>query len=144
MWSSILFSAFLVVLAAALMISHAAAWRTARETEQDETARDFHRRQFRRRMQASAMLGIVGLGVAGGLWIDAQDDMVLSICYWGALLLIVAWIAVLAGADWVASRFYYDLIHSDQQTEHAALKAELDRLRSREGNGRADDSSNLS
>ena len=140
MWSNILFSAFLVALAAWLLTSHASAWRTARDSEPDEKALDFHWRQFRRRMQASAMLGIVGLGVAGGLWIDAQDDFILSISYWAGLLLIVAWIAALALADWVASRFYYDLIHTDQRTEHAALKAELDRLRGRDGNGRADHS----
>lgn len=140
MWSNILFSSFLVVLAVALLILHASAWRNTRESEQDEKVLDFHRRQFRRRMQASAMLGIVGLGVAGGLWIDAQDDTILSVIYWSAILLIVAWIAALAAADWVATRFYYDLIHTDQQTEHAALKAELERIRSREGNGRADSS----
>lgn len=140
MWSNILFSGFLIVVAATLLITHALAWRHTRENEEDEKALDFHRRQFRRRMQASAMLGIVGLGVAGGLWIDAQEDTILSIAYWGALLSIVAWIAALAAADWVASRFYYDLMNTDQQTEHAALKAELDRLRSREGNGRADHS----
>jgi hypothetical protein len=140
MWSNILFSSFLVGLAALLLISHAAAWRNTRESEQDEKVLDFHRRQFRRRMQASAMLGIVGLGVAGGMWIDAQDDTILSVAYWIAILLIVAWIAALAAADWVASRFYYDLIHTDQQTEHAAIQAELERIRSREGNGRADHS----
>jgi hypothetical protein len=140
MWSNILFSGFLLVLSGSLLISHAFAWRNTRASEQDEKALDFYRRQFRRRMQASTMLGIVGLGVVGGLWIDAQDDTILSIGYWNAVLFIVVWIAALATADWVASKFYYDVVSTDQRTEHAAIKAELDRLRSREGNGRADHS----
>ena len=140
MWSNLLVAGLLIVLAVALMTWHAAAWRTTREMERDEKALDFYRRQCRRRMQASAMLGIVGLGVAGGLWIDAQGDTILSIMYWCAVLLIVLWIGVLAAADWISSRYYYELLHSHHRTEHAALKAELDRLRSREGNGRADHS----
>ena len=85
-------------------------------------------------------VAILGLGLIGGLWIDAQGDTVLSVVFWCVLLLIVVWIGVLAAADWVASRYYFETLQTDQQTEHAAIKAELDRLRSREGNGRADSS----
>jgi len=109
-----------------------------REEELDEKAVDFHRRQYRRRMQTSGMIAIVGLAVLGGIAIDRMADAMLSVGYWSAVLFIVAWIGVLAISDAAASRLYYDFVRRDNQAEHAALKAELDRLRHRDGNGRAD------
>lgn len=138
MWTSILVAITLLVLSVCLLAGHSKGWRRQREGELDEKAFDFHRRQYRRRMQASGMIGIVGLAVLGGILIDRLDDAMLSVGYWSAVLFIVAWVGALAIADAAASRFYYDHVRSDHQAEHAALKAELDRLRSREGNGRAD------
>lgn len=138
MWSSIFFGVFLIALSVCLLVSHAKSWRTLREEEDNERAIDFYGRQFRRRMQASGMLGIVGVAMIVGIWIDAQNDTILSVIFWCVVLLIVAWIGVLAVADWISSRFYFEQVRADQETEHAALKAELDRIRSREGNGRSD------
>ena len=135
MWTNIAFAAFLMVVSGVLLATHNRSWRQAQSEDHDDKATDFHWRRYRRRMQASAMIGIVGLTVGIGAWIE---DTLLSAIYWSVVFLIVVWIVILAAADLVSSRFFLNQIRDQHTAEHAALQAELDRIRSRESNGRSE------
>jgi hypothetical protein len=50
---------------------------------------------------------------------------------------LVVWMLLLAFADMVSSYFYYAQIRAHHVAEHAALQAQLERLRRREGNGQS-------
>jgi heme exporter protein D len=136
MWTNLAFAVFLIVVSAVLLCTHVRAWRETQRGDSDDKAVDFLRRQFRRRMQASLMIGVVGLTVIAGLWIE---EGVISVFYWSGVLLIVVWIAILAIADLVNSRFYLNQIRDQHATERAALQAEVDRIRRRDANGRSEE-----
>jgi hypothetical protein len=99
--------------------------------EQEERA--YRGRQFRRRMQASALIGVIGLAVLGGLWVEGPPSEAL---YWCGVLLIVIWLVMLAGADAVSTQSYFRDVQKRRAQEHAALQEEIDRYRRLEGNGK--------
>ena len=69
MWSSIVFSIFLIVVSAVLSAVQLRSWRAAGRRELNERDRRFLGRQFRRRIQIDVMIGVVGVAILGGLWI---------------------------------------------------------------------------
>ena len=98
---------------------------------------DFYRRQFRRRIQTSAMLGILAvmifLGELLALWIISH---VFFIIYWAAALVLVAWVALLAGADIWATQYHFGQLRQKCLIEQAKLQGELRRAESVRGNGK--------
>ena len=134
-WASLGFSLFLLLAAAVLMALHIKAWRWASRREQAPRELDFHRRHFRRRMQCSAMLGFLGIAVFVGQWIAGPP--ILVILFWGANLLIVAWLALLAVADTIVTVHHFQALRDNCLVEQAKLNAEAKRLRSLGGNGKA-------
>jgi hypothetical protein len=126
MWPSLLFAAFLLAVATALIVWHVLAWRRADHGGLADADHRFYRHQFRRRVQASALLGLVGLLSLVDLWIE---DVTTRVVLWCFILLIVLWALLLAAADWLASRLHFDKLLSANAVEHALLKREIEKLR---------------
>jgi hypothetical protein len=133
MWPTIVFGAALLLLSAGLIISHLIAQRSYNTAEMEADERSYRGSQFRRRMQASALIGVVGVAVLGGLWIDGPPGEAL---YWCGVLLVVIWICLLAGADAASTQSFFRDVQKRRAAEHAALQPELDRYRRHVGNGR--------
>jgi hypothetical protein len=137
-WSSALVSLLLLTCAAGLMVSHVRTWRAAQTLAPECRELDYRRSQFRRRMQTSAMLGLLAIAIFVGQilqgWIGSATFAVL---YWGGVLVLLAWIGLLALADVLATKVHYGRLRSEFQVEHAKLQAELRRIQSSRQNGHA-------
>jgi len=134
MWIFAVVSLVLFCCAVGLMVSHHRSWRLTRENESDEAELDFRRRQYRRRMQTSAMMGLLVASTFFGQFITGPP--VLMVGFWAGVLLLVVWIALLAGADYLATRYHLSRLRHDYIIEEARLHAEVRRIRSVQGNGR--------
>lgn len=108
-----IFPLFLLAVSAALMMTHVKAWRDSREEVLDEDERTFRWRQFRRRMQTSAMVGLLAIGVFVGQVLPWEEWPRGFVYYWCGVFLVVLWMALLAGADVLASRHH--LSRKDQR-----------------------------
>ena len=105
----------------------------------DEKQQRFVRGQFRRRAQTSAMIGLVGVLIFAGFWIDQG---IMGLVYWCGIVLLVIWIMLLAVVDMIATRIHFARLTRDnafQQTRlrHVLREAESQRKR-QQGNGSAD------
>ena len=137
-WTCLVFSLFLLLSAAGLIIWHLKAWQTASGGKHDARQLDFHWRQFRRRMQCSAMLVFLAAAVFVGQWITSPPFApILVILFWCGTLLIVAWLALLAVADIIVTVHHFQGLRADCLVEQAKLRAEAKRIKSVGGNGRA-------
>jgi hypothetical protein len=128
MWPTILLAVSLLAVSAGMMALHVRAWRGRREEASGEADRDFYRSQFRRRMQTSALVGVVGLALVAGLWIEGPLTM---LCFWGGVLAVALWIAALAIADAVRSGMHFRFRRRELDTERALLENELREVRGR-------------
>ncbi len=138
MWPFFLAAGMIVAVAAGLLIWHRRAWRRALAAKLSAGDLKFAFEQYRRRMQTSAMLLIVGAMICGGPWVTAPLAVLL---YWLAVIVLVLWIMLLAGADMLATRMHYSRIetehHLKQVKLHAALEVAEQRRKKREiGDGR--------
>jgi hypothetical protein len=132
----------LLLAAGALLAWHWSAWKAAREAATEEAERDYAWSQFRRRAQATAMMGVLAALMLASVWLEHMPPWLFAV-YIITMLVLVAWIILLALADMVASRQHYALAQTKNFAEQARLKAELYKLkeeakgdRSR-GNGKA-------
>ena len=125
MWFSILFSIFLIVVAAVLSAVQVRTWRSARRRELNDRDRRFVDRQFRRRIQIDVMIGVVGVAVLGESWVAGP---VAKAIYWSGMLLIGVWIMLLALADIASSRIHLQRLHREHVADFAALRADLRRI----------------
>lgn len=132
MWRTIVFAALLILLSAGLLASHVLGRRRYLREDLAVEEREYRRRQWRRRIQASTLIGLVGLAVLGGLWVDGPPWEAL---YWTTVLLAVIWILVLAMADVSSTRSFFSEVERRRADEHAALRKEIERYRHK-GNGR--------
>ena len=55
--------------------------------------------------------------------------------YWGMVLTVVAWMALLALADLVSTRLYFAQVREHYRVEEMRLKIDLERLRRTRSNG---------
>ena len=133
-YASAAVSLFLLVCAAGLMMLHVRSWRRDQEREMDAEETDYRRRQYFRRMQTSTMLGTLAVAVFVGQWVTRPPW--LGLIYWGGVLLIVAWVGLLAVADMLATRHYFGRLRDEHLVERAKLQAELRRAKAAAGNGR--------
>jgi hypothetical protein len=139
LWSALV-SGLIVAAAAAMIVGHLRAWREARDQVVDTRQRDFRWRQFRRRMQTSVMLGLLGLAIfCGRLLMLFPIAPVLLTLFWIGVLLLLAWVALLAGVDIWATKYHFGRMRSDYLIEQTKLQAELYRLRNARRNGQAAD-----
>ena len=112
MTSTYVFSALLVAISIALVVWHFCAWKAAKENQSlDNFQRDFAWRQCRRRSQASGMIGVIGLGLAGYRLILMTRSGVVVTVYILALGVIAVWIILLALADLAATQIHYRHLH---------------------------------
>jgi hypothetical protein len=136
-WSSLLISILLLLAALWLMYWHVRSWRKMQLADLSPDDLDFYRRQFRRRIQTSAMLGILAVMIFVGelltWWINSH---VFFIFYWAAALLLVVWVALLAGADIWATQYHFGQLRQQCIIEQAKLHAEIRRVQSVRGNGK--------
>ena len=133
MWSNIAFAICLLVISMTLILRQRQAWTTAQQEGLHEREHNYLYHQHRRRTRASVLIGVVGLAILGGIWVTEPRAMLV---YWSGVTLMVVWMGCLALADLVNTRAYFKQVYHDRVSEHRAIRAELDRLRSREGNGR--------
>jgi hypothetical protein len=110
---------------AVLMAWHLRVWRGVQQDVPESRERDFRRRQFRRRMQTSAMLGALGAAIIVGQLLMSIESKTFLVVYWGGVLALALWMALLAIADMVATGFHYRRDARDQLIERARLQAEL-------------------
>jgi UDP-N-acetylmuramyl pentapeptide phosphotransferase/UDP-N-acetylglucosamine-1-phosphate transferase len=136
-WSSLLISILLLLAALGLMYWHIGSWRKAQLADHNPDELDFYRRQFRRRIQTSAMLGILAVMIFAGevltWWISSH---IFFLIYWIAALLLVVWVALLAGADIWATKYHFGQLRQKCLIEQAKLHAEIRRVQSVRGNGK--------
>jgi hypothetical protein len=130
---SALFSLVLFIVSAVLMYMHWRAWKVFQQGELPPAEFDYRRRQFRRRMQASGMIGIIGVALFAGVafflgreslvpWIE---DVVVIVTYWFAVVVVTAWMFLLAFVDMWATRRYLTRICEDDLLEQTRFHADL-------------------
>ncbi len=145
LWHSILVSCFLLICAAGLMLSHRRSWRrfrcrSAQQDELDAGEFDYRRRQFRRRMQTSAMLGVLAVTLPVADWLTARSgSSLLHLVCWSVVLLLAAWLGLLALADVVATKYHFGRMRQSYLIEETKLKAELHRMEAARGDGKAEE-----
>jgi len=136
-WSTLLISLLLLLAALGLMYWNVWSWQRARSADLAAGELDFYRHQFRRRIQTSAMLGILAVCLFTGemltRWIHSQPFFII---YWGAALLLVIWVALLAGVDIWATKYHFGQLRQKCLIEQAKLHAEIRRVQSLRGNGK--------
>ncbi len=120
----------LMLVAALLVASNLHAWRTADHGGLGQAEREFQARRFRRRAQASALVGVVGLLILGDLAMERffKEDL-LRLLYWCGVVVLLLWLLLLAGGDWLASRAYYTGEWNRLQAERTSLQADVARLK---------------
>jgi UDP-N-acetylmuramyl pentapeptide phosphotransferase/UDP-N-acetylglucosamine-1-phosphate transferase len=135
--SSLLVAFFLMAVSAGLTVWHFKSWHAAQAEPLDRGERAFRWRQFRHRTQTSGMLGMVGVAIFLGTvltpWIASP---LFTLMYWGAVLLLLLWLVLLALADMLASRFHFSRMHNQYVIDQAKLRAEARKLQGAEGNGK--------
>jgi hypothetical protein len=127
--STIVVPIALLALACWLVIGHLRAWRRAQQDEAESEELEFSRRQLRRRVQTSALLGLLAIGLCVGQLIPADRHPTLFVCFWFGMLLLLAWMVMLALGDLVLGRQYVARLKLQRQIAEAQLNAELERVR---------------
>lgn len=136
-WSSILVCVISLTSAAGLMVWHTMAWRGHQTEQLDDRELQFRGGQHRRRMQTSAMLGILGVAILVGQWLTVwAESRLFAVIYWGCVLLLLLWMALLAVADIVATQHHFSRMRTDVLIERARLQAEIHRIQAAETNGK--------
>jgi hypothetical protein len=138
LWFTIAVGVALDAMAAGLTVWHVRAWQRfeASGDAADPRERGYRCRQFRRRVQTSALLGLLGLAVVAGHWATSPPWRPWAFAaYWGMVLTVVAWVALLALADLVSTRLYFGRVRQRYRLEETRLKAELEQLRRTRSNG---------
>ena len=132
LWLTIAVGVALSATAAGLMVSHARTWQRFEGSGKaaDPKERVYRRRQFRRRVQTSALLGLLAVALVAGHWVSSPPWRPWAFAvYWGLVLLVVAWVALLALVDLVSTRLYFGRIQQHYRLEQTRLKAELERMK---------------
>ena len=139
-WSSALVSFLLLITAVGLLVWHVRAWRAARAQPIEPKEFEYRRHQFRRRMQTSAMLGLLGVLIPLGQWLTpwAQSRLFAAI-FWGGVLLLIVWMALLALVDILATHYHFSRLRNDYLIERAKLNAEIRRMQAVRANGKVKD-----
>ena len=84
------------------------------------------------------MLGLMAVAVlVGQLGIARIESKLLASAYWGAVLLMVGWVGLLAAADVLATKHHFTRLRQTYLVEQAKLHAELRRMQAARGNGKA-------
>lgn len=137
MWNQIAFGGFLIVVAIGLYWHHlraealwsaeVARWPEAADTEHSRNSRVRHRR----RVRASWLIGVVGIALIGGVFLESTLHFAI---FWAIVLLLVSYIVWLGLADLWSTRRHMRALSEQHREATARLRAELEaevtRLRS--------------
>ena len=122
--------ALLVITSLWMIKMHIRDWREARADESREPHElNFRRRRFRRRMQTSGILGVLGIAILVGHFIQPPMAIAVVAVYWATVLLMVAWILVLACFDAIATQMHSSRMQRRNESEQALLEAKLRRAK---------------
>jgi hypothetical protein len=100
------------------------------DTEADDLARQHAARQLRRRWQVSALLVLVGVLIPlGDLLPFFRRAPAAFVFYWGAILLLAAWIGLLAIADYASARAYHRVANVRLRQARRELEEQLQQYR---------------
>ena len=131
------FALFVCAAAAVLLVAHVRSWRRFRRRTEHGKDYEYYRVRHRRRLQTSGMLGLLGIMLLVGHWVDSPPlPRWVTIVYWGFALLLVVWVGLLALLDILATRLHFARARQDVLVERARLESQLRRLQQRKGNGR--------
>jgi hypothetical protein len=128
--NAILFPLAIALLAVGLFVWHLRSWRGEQQEQGQE--REFAYRRFRRRMQTTSMLAALGIGLCLGQLIPREEHPTLFVIFWFGMLLLLAWMVLLALGDLIIGRQQLARLARERRIAEAQLNAELERLR-REG-----------
>jgi hypothetical protein len=123
MWPFFLAAGVIVAVAGGLIVWHRSVWRKALAAKLSAGELKFAYQQYRRRMQTSAMLALVGGLIGGGPWVNAPLAVLL---YWLAVVVLILWIMLLAGADMLATRMHFAEVETLQHLKQVKLRAALE------------------
>jgi len=120
-----------------LMAAHVHAWRRQRQDPSlDEFDRDHYRARYRRRLQTSGLIALLGLliplGDAPFLW---RQGVRISTIFWLAILLLTAWIVLLALGDIASTRAHARVALSRIRRKQRELESRANELKRRRSNG---------
>lgn len=129
----------IVAAAALLALSHVRAWRRLQEENLNQRDYSHHERQYRRRIQTAGILGVVGVAIVVGqiLLTHTRVSPWVLLIYWCVVVLLLAWMCLLAAVDFLVTRHHYAQIRDGYVVEEARLRRELRQIRL-EGNGHDD------
>jgi len=122
---SVVFAAILAACALGLMLWHVRSWRAAERRRPEPAELDYLRRQYRRRMQSSLLLGLLAASLPLGHWLLLAQWSRVGALYWGLVLMVLAWVGVLAVADIWATKFFFGRLRDRYRLEQTRLQAQL-------------------
>ena len=122
-----LLAALLVVISLTMLWAHWQGWRTTSKS-QDEEHRRFWSRQYQRRMQTSAGIGLLGLAMFCGRFVERPDLFGL---YWLGVLLLLLWLAISAMWDIWATRSHFARLRKKNRVEEALLQSRLQKIKAK-------------
>ena len=79
-------------------------------------------RQFRRRVQASLMIGLVGIAIFVGQFLETPRTIA---TFWAGVILLLFWILALAMADILATQQHFGRVHRGHVAEQVRIQAEM-------------------
>ena len=126
------FGILLIALSGLLTWTTETSWRKDKQRELSETDWSYLNTRRRRRLQTNIMISLVGVAIIVGIWI--VEPLWIGI-YWCCVVLLVMWIILLAGVDFLATRTYYRQLRDQASVERQLLEQELDRLQRSQHNG---------
>lgn len=126
MWSTLVFSAILVVTSLGLLAWHLHAFRTTDHGGLPERDQQFFRVQFRRRTISSGMIGLLGLAMIAALWID---DTIQQMLFWSGTMLVLCWLVFMALMDLWATKAHFGRDVAVQKAEYALIQAQIRKYR---------------
>ena len=132
-WTISGFGVLLIGLSALLTWSTERSWRRNKRRDISDTDWTYFFRQRRRRLNTNIIISIVGFAMLGGSWI--VKPLWFGI-YWFCVVLLVFWIIVLAGVDFLATRAYYRNLRDTMLAERRSLEKELYQLQTSKHNGK--------
>ena len=115
--SSVIFGVLLLGAAVGLMTWHVRSWRRGQSQKLSLDERDYRRRQYRRRMQCSALLAAVAVALVVGPLIPGPPLLVIG--FYGVVVLLVFWMALLALMDVLATKYHFGRLRDRYLIERA-------------------------
>ena len=128
----------LFVMGVVMIRSHVLSWRRQQhDPALEDVDRKHYYARYRRRMQMSGLL--VGLGILialGDALIPWQNAPLLFGFYWGAVLLLLLWLIIVAVGDIVATGAHSRVSLARIRHKQRELEDQLARMKDRKSNGR--------